>query len=111
MLLGNDCIVDGIVFSVINVGVGDDIVFGGDGNEIIIGSFGDDDLEGGGGNDIYVYNLGDGNDCIVEGYYGGFNMLVFGVGIDFGGLIFMCDVINGNNVCIIFVGYDGLILF
>ena len=65
-------------------GQGNDTLHGGDGNDRLIGGEGSDLLKGNGGGDTYVYALGDGDDIVDEfvGYYGSFDILELGVGID-----------------------------
>ncbi len=70
-------------------GGGNDSLNGGGGNDVLSGGFGNDALNGGDGNDTYQYELGGGNDTITDyvGFWGSFNTLQLGVGLDVEDLI------------------------
>ena len=108
---GAEVIYDGQSGTVISAGAGDDIVYAGSGADTIIGGQGDDDLYGGDGGNTYVYNIGDGNDRIVQGYWeDGVDTLSFGAGIAPGDLVLTRDATNGSNVRIGFTDHPGSIL-
>uniref|UniRef100_UPI000AA834BF calcium-binding protein n=1 Tax=Pseudomonas mediterranea TaxID=183795 RepID=UPI000AA834BF len=70
---------------VISGGAGNDTLTAGSGDDQLEGGTGNDTLNGGAGSDTYVFNLGDGRDVInddnISYYYGGVDILRFGVGI------------------------------
>ena len=96
---------------VVSAGAGNDIINTGQGVDIITGGAGDDDLAGGSEADTYVYNIGDGDDRIVEGFWDdGTDTLLFGENILPEELIFSRDVLDGNNLRITFTNQVGSIL-
>ncbi|MBZ9648143.1 hypothetical protein K9B33_11340 [Sphingobium sp. 3R8] len=96
---------------VVSAGAGNDVINTGQGVDIITGGAGDDDLAGGSEADTYVYNIGDGDDRIVEGFWDdGTDTLLFGEDILPEELILSRDVLDGNNLRITFANRDGSIL-
>jgi len=87
------------------------VVYAGSGADTITGGTGDDDLYGGDGGNTYIYNIGDGNDRIVQGFWeDGVDTLSFGAGIAPTDLILTRDVLDTNNVTISFASGAGSIL-
>ncbi|TMO48068.1 hemolysin, partial [Pseudoalteromonas ruthenica] len=116
---------------VINTGLGNNYVDGGDGNDTIkvvsssaardyenelIGGKGDDRLEGHAGADSYIYRRGDGNDVIMDNGRGSnqVDRLVFGEGIELADIslrkegsnmvVVVADANNGEDSQIVIQG-------
>ncbi|MGN7932723.1 calcium-binding protein, partial [Sphingopyxis sp. 22461] len=88
---GDDVITGSIRDDVIAGVGGNDTLIGWAGNDRLTGGVGNDIIRGGEGDDVYVYAPGDGDDVIDEwgGYWGSFDTLEFGAGIDPDDLVFV----------------------
>ncbi|WP_255536362.1 calcium-binding protein [Pacificimonas pallii] len=89
-------------------GAGNDTLRGNNGGDRLNGGLGNDLLEGGKHNDVYEYELGGGHDIISEfhDYWGSYDRIDFGAGIDADDLLFTRD---GEHLVIDFEGNDGSI--
>ena len=91
-------------------GGGNDNLNGLGGNDVLNGGFGNDALNGADGNDTYQYESGGGNDTITDyvGFWGSFNTLQLGAGLDVADLV-VTRVGTGYNMLLSFTGETGSI--
>jgi Ca2+-binding RTX toxin-like protein len=107
---GNDLIDGTSGADVLSGGAGNDGLNGLGGNDVLIGGFGNDALNGADGDDTYRYDLGGGNDTITDynAYWGSFNTLVLGSGLDVADLV-LARPAGTNNLVLSFTGESGSI--
>ncbi|HLO78807.1 MAG TPA: calcium-binding protein [Magnetospirillum sp.] len=86
---------------------GNDVIAGFNVDDTLSGAGGNDTLSGGQGNDTYRFNLGDGHDTILEGYWdGGGDRLVLGAGLTADKLILQRSASDLNDVTLRFAGVE-----
>ncbi|HYI49486.1 MAG TPA: calcium-binding protein [Allosphingosinicella sp.] len=107
---GNDVIDGTSGADTISGGAGNDSLNGIGGNDVLIGGFGNDALNGADGDDTYRYDLGGGNDTITDynAFWGSFNTLVLGPGLDVADLV-LARTTGTNNLVLSFAGESGSI--
>ena len=80
-------------------------------NDVFGGGLGNDTLQGSFGDDSYLYNLGDGNDVIIDGFFtGSADKVILGVGILPGEVTVTRDAVNLNDVTLTFIDGGSILL-
>ena len=89
---GGDTLFGDQLGNTLSGGAGNDTLNAREGNDTLIGGTGNDWLRGDWGNDTYVFNRGDGQDIIVDAFYGE-DAIQFGAGITAADLL----ITQGSN--------------
>jgi Ca2+-binding RTX toxin-like protein len=98
-----DDVVDGTSLAdQLSGGGGNDILRGNGGNDTLDGGAGNDLLEGGDGDDVYIYAAGGGDDTISEYtyYWGSYNVLTLGTGLDGSQISWSRSATDGNDIVV-----------